>query len=246
MSCLNKIFKINFGGSVLIKIDDNNRLEEYIERYKLEDLFSSDMRKYMTLYMFSKNEHICKEEEYLENMFFLVDGKAKVSKHLENGRSLLISFYVPFTIIGDVEFIKNNTTDCSVQAIKDTYCIGIKFDIVRSKLISDCKFLLKICDYLGEKLTSNSNNSSINLLYPLENRLASYIIAFSNIDNNKIEKFVFKESYNEIAQLLGTSYRHLNRTLNKFCVDGILKKKNKEYLIENYEKLVYLAGDLYK
>ena len=230
----------------MIKIEDDKKLEEYIKKYEMENLFSDNMKEYMTLYIFSKNEYICREEEQLENMYFLVYGKAKVSKHLENGKSLLICFYMPLTIIGDVEFIRNNVTDCSVQAIEDTYCIGINFNIVRSKLTKDCKFLLKICEYLGGKLTNNSNNNSINLLYPLENRLASYLVAFANIDNDKIKKFTFKESYSEISELLGTSYRHLNRILNKFCLEGILKKEHKEYFIEDFDKLLYLAGDLYK
>jgi len=105
---------------------------------------------------------------------------------------------------------------------------------------------LKICEYLGDKLTDASNNSSINLLYPLENRLASYIVAFASTDNDNIKKLTFKESYSEIAELLGTSYRHLNRTLNKFCLEGILTKFDRDYLIEDFNKLLYLAGDLYK
>ena len=230
----------------MIKIEDHRKIEEYIKKYEMENLFSDNMKEYMTLYMFNKNEFICREEERLNNMYFLVEGKAKVSKHLENGKSLLISFYTPLTIIGDVEFIAHNFTDCSVLAIEDTFCIGIKFDIVRSKLTKDCKFLLKICEYLGGKLTNGSNNSSINLLYPLENRLASYIVAFANINNDKIKKFIFKESYSEISELLGTSYRHLNRTLNKFCFEGILKKCDREYVIEDFNKLLCLAGDLYK
>lgn len=230
----------------MVKIENNKPIEEYIKAYKVENLFSDNMKSHMILYMFDKNEYICREEEQLENMYFLVDGKAKVSKHLENGKSLLISFYTPLTIIGDVEFIRNNATDCSVQAIEETYCIGINFNVVRSILVKDCKFLLNICEYLSGKLTSNSNNSSINLLYPLENRLASYILAFVDIDRNKNSKFIFKESYSEISELLGASYRHLNRTLNKFCSQGILKKYNNEYIIEDFEKLLCLAGDLYK
>ena len=230
----------------MIKIEDHKKIEGYIKKYEMKNLFLDNMKEHMTLYMFNKNDYICREEEQLENMFFLVDGKAKVSKHLENGKSLLISFYTPLTIIGDVEFIRNDVTDCSVQAIEDTYCIGINFNIVRSKLTKDCKFLLKICEYLSDKLTNGSNNSSINLLYPLENRLASYIVAFVNSYDEKIKKFTFKESYNEISELLGTSYRHLNRTLNKFCLEGILKKCDKEYVIEDFEKLLCLAGDLYK
>jgi CRP-like cAMP-binding protein len=227
-------------------IDNNIILEKYIRMFKLENLFTEDMKENMTLYKFTKNEYICNENEYLENLYFLVKGKAKVSKHLENGKSLLISFYSPLKIIGDVELIRNNPTDCSVQSIENTYCIGLKFDYVRSNLLNDCKFLINLCDYMSEKLKNGSNNSSINLLYPLENRLASYILAFAEISDDKIKKFIFKENYNEIAELLGSSYRHLNRTLNKFCSDGILKKNNKEYVIEDYKKLLYLAGDLYK
>lgn len=230
----------------MIKVENASKLQEYIEKFKLDSLFIDNMREYMELYVFDKYDYICREEEYLESMFFLVEGKAKVSKHMENGKSLLISFYNPLTIIGDVEFIRNNKTDCSVQAIKDTYCIGINFEVVRSVLIKDCRFLVKICDYLSEKLTNGSNNSSINQLYPLENRLASYIIAFANIDDKKIKKFIFRENYAEIAELLGTSYRHLNRTLNKLCIEGVLKKNKKEYIVQDYEKLLYLAGDLYK
>ena len=77
----------------MIKIEDSKKIEEYIKTYEMENLFSDNMKEYMTLYMFNKNEYIYREEEYLENMYFLVDGKAKVSKHLENGKSLLITFY---------------------------------------------------------------------------------------------------------------------------------------------------------
>lgn len=175
----------------MVKIHDKLMIEYYIKLYELEKIFSLEMNEYMELYKFNKNEYICREEEYLDNMFFLVDGKAKVSKHLENGKSLLLSFYNPLKIIGDVEFINNNKTDCSVQAIRDTYCIGIKLEIVRSKLVNDCKFLLNVCDYLSEKLRNDSNNSSINLLYPLENRLASYIIAFANSDASDKKKNYF-------------------------------------------------------
>ncbi len=68
-------------------------------------------------------------------------------------------------------------------------------------------------------------NSSINLLYPLENRLASYILATGErIDNNE-EIIKFNENLTEIAELLGTSYRHLLRTLNNLSCKGAIRKK---------------------
>lgn len=226
------------------KIENVKFLESFIIQYKINELFTKDMTEYMSLYMWNKNEYICKEGGELNNIFFLVRGKAKVSKNLANGKSLLISFYKPFRIIGDIEFARDNIADCSVQAIKDTYAIGIHFDVARSKLSQDPKFLLFICKYLSEKLSDSSNNNSITILYSLESRLASYIYAFVNEENN--EEFTFEESYSEIAELLGTSYRHLNRTLNKLCADNILQKDGKKYIIKDIERLKLLSGDLYR
>lgn len=58
--------------------------------------------------------------------------------------------------------------------------------------------------------------------------------------------FEFGASYIEIAELLGTSYRHLRRTLNKFCEDNILENKNKKYVVKNLKNLKELSSDLYK
>ena len=227
------------------RINDKKLLESYIEKFNIDDLFSENMRKHMNLVLWNKNEFICREGEELNNLYFLVEGKTKVCKNMANGKCLLICFDRPLRIIGEVEFMRSNTADCTVQTIEDTYGIEMSFQVVQSKLFNDCKFLLNMCRYLSEKLIVTSTNNSINILYSLENKLASYIYAF--VEKEKVNyEFEFEGTYNEIAELLGTSYRHLNRTLNKFCDEGILEKKSKVYIIRNLKKLEMLSGDLYK
>ncbi|WP_294152755.1 helix-turn-helix domain-containing protein [uncultured Clostridium sp.] len=228
----------------MIKIYDKALLNEFIEKFQINGLFSEDMTQDMELVLWNKSEYICQESESLNYLYFIVQGKAKVCKNMANGKSLLICFYRPFRMVGDVEFTRTNSADCTVQAIEDTYGIGISFNVVRTKLFNDCKFLFNICGYLGEKLSISSTNSSINILYSLENKLASYIYAYADGMSER-DEFVFEGSYSEIAELLGTSYRHLNRVLNKFCREGILEKKQKSYLIKDIKKLERLSGDLY-
>ena len=112
----------------------------------------------------------------------------------------------------------------------------------------------------GEKLASNSTNFAINMLYPLENRLVSYILAFLNYDDeNECDgswqmylhekdeiNFKFEGNFIEIAELLGSSYRHLNRVLNKMCRENIIRKNGKSYSILNIKRLIELSGELYK
>lgn len=231
----------------MIKVNDFEKMNKYIDKYGIDEIFTKDMKPYMELFLFKKNEHICKETEKIEYVFFFVDGKAKVYTTLSNGKSLLLCFYEDFKILGDVEVVEPQSASTNVQVINDVYCIGISMKRAREYLINDAKFLRSICSSLSTKLNRNSKNSSINLLYPLENRLASYILATSkDIDSKNERKIQFHGNLTEIAELLGTSYRHLLRILKTFTSEQIIEKKGKYFEVINKDKLKELASDLYK
>jgi CRP/FNR family transcriptional regulator, putaive post-exponential-phase nitrogen-starvation regulator len=220
----------------MLKINNKEVMEEYVLKYNINDIFTEDMRPFMELLLFKKDEYICRDNEKLSYLFFFVDGKAKVYSTLSNGKSLLLCFYQGFKVLGDLEMINSEPAATNVQVIEDTYCIGIPTEKVKMYLLNDAKFLRYICNSLAEKLSRCSKNSSINLLYPLENRLASYILATG--EN-------FDESLTEISELLGTSYRHLLRTLNNMCLKGLIKKNDTGFEIINKKVLIKLASDIY-
>jgi cAMP-binding proteins - catabolite gene activator and regulatory subunit of cAMP-dependent protein kinases len=229
------------------KICDFETVSKYVEKYNINEIFSKDIKPYVELFLYKKGEHICREGEYTNYLFFLVKGKAKVYSSLSNGKTLLLCFYNSGKIIGDVEFMKLEPANSNIQVIEDSYCIAISMQKVREYLLEDAKFLRFMCESLSQKLSRLSKNSSINLLYPLENRLASYILATgTSAEINGIKVLIFDENLTEIAKLLGTSYRHLLRTLKSFCQKGIIKKKNSYFEIIDSNKLIKLAADLYK
>ncbi|GKX66718.1 cyclic nucleotide-binding domain-containing protein [Inconstantimicrobium mannanitabidum] len=230
----------------MIEIIDETKLVSYIEKYSLNDMFTEDMSSYMRLWKFNKGEHICRSDENITKLYFLVSGKAKVYTILSNGKQLLLSFISPLELIGDLECIKLNQFHCNIQVIQEAYCISIDLNIIRENLMDDGRFLRYIINSLGEKLTQNTNSNSINLLYPLENRLASYILATSINDEGEETEIMQDYNLTEISELLGTSYRHLLRTLNKFIEKGAIAKKNASYEIVRRDILTDLAGDLYE
>lgn len=225
------------------KVTDEEKLSYYISTYGINEIFSIDMKPYMELFFFNKNDHICRAEEKIDYLFFFVEGKAKVYSTLSNGKSLLLCFYKPFKVIGELEFINFETADSNIQVIEETYCIGIAMEKIRELVLNDSMFLRFMCSSLGEKLMRLSNYSSINLLYPLQNRLASYILAVTDCDENSI---IFDGNLSEVSELLGTSYRHLLRTLNLLCNQEVIKKNDHYYEIIDKNVLEKLAGDLYE
>ena len=224
------------------KINNPELVDKYINKYNIDDIFSTSMKEHMELFHFKRNEYICKEDENIDYLFFFVEGKAKIYISLKNGKSLLINFYYPFMVLGDLELINLTKATTNMEVIEDAYCIGLPFKQVRDELLNDAKFLRFICSSLGNKMDTSSRNGTINLLYPLENRLASYMMATRG-SGNRIQ---FDETLTEIAELLGTSYRHLLRTINNLINKGILKKCEYGYEVIDEEMLSSLAIDLYK
>lgn len=224
------------------KINNENKLNYYLNKHNIYDFFDIDIKKYTELHFFKKGDHIYSSGENLEYFYFFVDGKAKVYILMPNGKSYLLRFYNPVQILGDIEIIEDSTIQCNIEAITDCYCIGIDVNIIKSVCFKDITFLNYICKHLSHKLSTASLSSSINMLYPLENRLASYILSTYTddlADNLQIDNLV------QIAELLGSSYRHLHRVINKLSKENIIKKNNKSLVVLDKKKLKDLAKDLY-
>lgn len=228
------------------KIEDPFIIEKYYNELNMQEIFINDVTKHMKLLKFDKYEYLSREEEDLEYLLFFIQGKAKVFKTLPNGRNLLLAFYNSIRVIGDIEIVKNQSATSTIQALSICYCLAIPMKKARLELTNDRKFLKFTCESLAEKLAAVSMNSSINLLYPLENRLASYINEFLTNDEDSNIYIDFDENLVNIAELLGSSYRHLLRTLNTLSKKGVLEKEDGKYKVINKVLLEELAGDLYQ
>lgn len=227
---------------------DRERLYSYIQKYNLDDIFEKNIVEAMKLHTFNKGQHVCKSHEEMNYFYFLVEGKVKVYTILKNGKSLLLRFYTPLQVMGDVEFVNSDFTACDVKAVEDVICIAIPMELLKTTATDNVKFLQFICRSLGDKLYNSSYWNAINLLYPLENRLASYFLAILNNDENYTIPFdeIETNKLTDMAELLGTSYRHLNRTLNNLSRKNLIKKEKNAILILDKAGLEKLAGDLYE
>jgi len=171
----------------------------------------------------------------------MVDGKIKISYFFENGKSMFLKFYKDFITIGDLELLKSEPVRCNVEAIESTYLIAIPSTILRKKYINNLNFLHHLVQSLSEKLDATINNSSYNYVYPLINRLSSYLV--ENITEKNY--VVLDSSFKEIAQFLGTTYRHLNRVFKELTSKCIIKCDGKTIYILDEVSLRELSKNMY-
>lgn len=214
------------------RILNNELLKHYIVKYNIESILDEELLKYVQLHFYQKDESILKAESNLEYYYLLVDGKIKITYLFENGKVMLLKFYRDFNTIGDLEILKNLPICCNVDSVEGTYLIVIPTKIIRKSYLENVKFLQHLVSSLSEKLYATINNTSYNFVYPLINRLSSYLVEHITEKNY----IVLNSSFKEIAQFLGTTYRHLNRTFKELEEEEIIKYKDKKiYILDEYK-----------
>lgn len=230
-------------------IHNETRLEQYLTTYKIADCFSSfaEYRPRFQLVRFHPKELLYPKKESITQVYFFISGHLKICANLSSGQTLLLRFYNSFHFIGDLELYEMASPANTIEAATECLCIAFSIVGIKNRLFTDTLFLNFISRSLAEKLAASSQNSAINILYPLEKKLASYIYVVGTRKRTPDGQtvVVFDENLKLTSELLGTSYRHLHRTLHQFQETGILGRQGNAYVVIDESALRELASDLY-
>jgi CRP-like cAMP-binding protein len=217
-------------------------LDNYLRTNKIESILNEQIMPYLTLYSFEQGELICSQGDPSENLYILVKGKLKIFTTSPEGKTLILSFKTPLDVIGDIEYVQNTDIINTVEAVSSVHMIGIHHRWLK-KYVSDyspfLQFLMKI---ITNKFFIKSNSMSFNLLYPVEVRLASYLLSSSFDESDSLYKGQLSINSKDAANLIGTSYRHLNRVIQQFCTQGLIERNKGFILVKNRDGLRKLAG----
>ncbi|WP_413378096.1 Crp/Fnr family transcriptional regulator [Paenibacillus taichungensis] len=225
------------------EFQNEHQLLHYIKQYQLESVFHEPLRPHMTLCHFEKCELICREGETSEYLYVLVEGKVKIFTTSPQDKTLVLCFKTPLEVVGDIEYVRESNVVNTVQAVSPVVMLRIHYQWL-AELASDyaplLKFLLKI---ISHKFYIDSNFSNFNLMYPVEVRLASYLLSISTeeagtVVHEELDAF----NLTDIANLIGTSYRHLNRVIQKLCADGLIMRDQGFIMVKDRAGLAEVAG----
>ncbi|PYE44261.1 cyclic nucleotide-binding domain-containing protein [Paenibacillus barcinonensis] len=188
-----------------------------------------------------QGETICEKGERPERLYFLVQGKLKIFTTLSNGKSLLLRFSTPLALVGDLELVNGKNANNTVQSVNRSLLLAISYRAIQNTYVENSKFLHFMLSQVTHKLHTFSNLSSLNMLYPVESRFASYLLSITEQDAAASEE-IQTSKLTELADLLGTSYRHLNRVIQDLCGRDIIRKVRRKIVIQNIEELRDIAG----
>jgi CRP-like cAMP-binding protein len=216
-------------------------IEVYVRRFSLANLLSSDLVDALRLSSRSPGELLIRSGDELHDLLFFVEGRAKAYSMMDNGQSVLAAFSRPFDVFGEAELFSAKPYTLSVEAIDDCACLALSAGAIRKAADRNCRLLMYLCARLGSKLSSRIIAESINLRYPVESRLASYLLAAAD-DDGAIRGAA---DLGELADFIGASYRQLARVVRRFRDEGILDGRRGRLRVLDRAKLAPYAADRY-
>ncbi|MCR8842277.1 cyclic nucleotide-binding domain-containing protein [Paenibacillus sp. SC116] len=226
------------------EVKDQEQIEQYLQAYQIKHIFNEPLLPHLSLHRFKQGEYICTQGESSPYVFILVKGKVKVFTTSAEGKALIISFKKPLEVLGEIEYFRGIDFLNTVEVISPVLAIGIHYRWLNKYGRDHAPLLQFLLDIITQKYCVKSNSLSFNLMHPVEVRLASYVLSVTSDEADApYEGQVGAVNLKDAANLIGTSYRHLNRVIKQFCAEGLIERANGGILVKDREGLRTLAGN---
>ena len=211
----------------------------YINQLKTMQMLDQKSYSYFDLVAFNKGDLLLQQGQRLEYLYILLQGRIKSCHTTSNGITVLSAFSQAIRVIGEVEFLNHRDVINDVYALESVICLRTSVISYEEVLLNDLYFMRYLAKTISQKLYDTNHNSSVSINYPVENRLASYLISCQ-------DQMMIHDNFVQVAELIGCSYRQLQRTLNDFCHNGYIRKiKRGQFEIIDPIALKHLGEDLY-
>jgi CRP-like cAMP-binding protein len=226
---------------------DQEQLQSYLKTYHLESIFHEPLIPHLSLYSFEQEELICSQGEASQSLYVLVKGKVKIYTSSPEGKTLILSFKKPLEVIGDIEYVRGIDIINTVEAVSPVCMIGVHHRWLKKYGSDHAPLLQFLLDIITKKFHLKNNSMSFNIMYPVEVRLASYLLSVSFDEGDSLLKNQLSISIKDAANLIGTSYRHLNRVITQLCEESLIERTRGSILVKDREGLRDLArGNIYE
>ncbi len=223
-----------------MKIKDAERRAACLKKYSVSEYFSAAtaaaLAGKMEVHVFRRGEYVCEERKTPRCLYFLVDGRVKLYMIHQDGSITLAQYFEAVSVLGELELLGIRSQSQDIQAVKDSVCIALPFDSCRELMLSDTVFLQNLSRFLAEKMLRSVDKLAATQSYPLENRLAAYLLE-AEAEQGVLPGGWIRLRLTDLSQYLGCSYRHLSRVIGQFAGEGWIEKERTRLRITDRDAL---------
>ncbi len=199
----------------------------------------TDVEKYGRPAMFEKGEMLFTPDEMQKQFLFVLEGRIKVSQiNLEDGREQTLKILTSGDMYDVVTLLDTKVHDNLLHALDTVKVIVFPIEVVREWMYHDEQFNRLLFPYIAQQFREMEELALDLSFYDTSKRLLKLIS--KNISNPLEGKFnlIHDLPHEELASLIGTVRKVLNRHIQKLKKDGIIDVKRKNIELKDTQKLL--------
>lgn len=204
-----------------------------------QNMLQQDIERYGKIQFFSKGELIFTPEEMCKKFFFVLDGRIKVSQvNLKDGKEQTFKIMTHGDMYDVITLLDNKIHDNLLHALDTVTIIEFPVDVVKKWMHEDSDFNKLLFPYIATQFRDMEELALDLSFYDTSTRLLKLISKNINNENKSKLNLIHDLPHEEIASLIGTVRKVLNRHIQTLKRDGVIDVNHKNIKLKDMQKLL--------
>lgn len=193
---------------------------------------------------FVKGRVIFQADEPADALFFIQQGRVKISAVSEQGKEAILLLAGSGEFIGE-EALLQNCSSYATTATAITDCTLTPVDVaeLRRLLRDDERFSQLFLSFLLSRSKQLQESLADQLFNHSEKRLVKVLLSLSGIENDETPKAIVPQvTHQTLAEMVGTTRPRISFFLNRFKTLKLIEYKNRQLYIHSSLRNYILRG----
>ncbi|MFZ5644358.1 MAG: Crp/Fnr family transcriptional regulator [Bacillota bacterium] len=189
---------------------------------------------------YQKGRIIFVEDEPGEAVFFLREGRVKISKQTEDGREQILHFIHPGEMFAEVVLFDGGNYPATAEAVEDSRIGMIRNSDMERMALNNPGIALGILKIMSRRLRMAQKQINDLALMDTSRRMAStllFLVAEQGVPGENGITIDMSLTNQDLANMIGTSRETANRILSDLRKQKAIQVKNRQIIVTDMKRL---------
>ena len=218
-----------------------NKLATKTQQLVLQEIDNfSLLQKHQERVVFTKGEDPLNSVDTQKYFYFVLSGKIKIFQidfHSSKEQTLyLLSRGDMFDV---VSLLDGSKREYLSEVLEDVQLIQLPLEDVQEMIVQDSNFRQLFYSYLASQLKSMESLAVSLSFYDVYQRVLQLFTKFTYMKDNKaVLRVIDNLTHDDLASLVGSVRKVVNRSLQKLKADGVIELSRKKIHIKDFQKIL--------
>jgi CRP-like cAMP-binding protein len=206
----------------------------------LDDSSMEEMDRRSRMRKSSKKEILYFPEEPNRTIYFLKEGKVKISRVSEEGRTTTLQLIGPGEIFGETSILGQETHENIAEVVEDAVICTISKEMFQQMMVMNPKLNLQINKFIGFRLRKIEAHIEDLVFKDAKERIFAFLRRYVNtfgkklIDGWMVRPFL---THQEIADITATSRQTVTSVLNEMVQENRVAYTRRYFRVKSVDWL---------